>query len=91
LIDRAQILEAVEAAYQDVKRTSRNLRGSERLYDDLDIDSLDAMELLTRLEDERGVDLVNDPRTANLKTVDDLLDLLQEVVPDTVVAGGPGR
>jgi acyl carrier protein len=91
LIDRAQILEAVEAAYQDVKRTSRNLRGSERLYDDLDIDSLDAMELLTRLEDERGVDLVNDPRTAHLKTVDDLLDLLQEVVPDTVAAGGPGR
>ena len=81
MTDRARILDAVEAAYQDIKQTSRNLRGDERLYDDLDIDSLTAMELLVQLENEQDLDLVNDPRTARLKTVDDLVDLLVEVLP----------
>lgn len=81
MTDRAQILDAVETAYQDIKQTSRNLRGEERLYDDLDIDSLTAMELLVQLENDQGLDLVNDPRTARLKTVDDLVDLLIEVLP----------
>lgn len=81
MTDRARILDAVEAAYQDIKQTSRNLRGEERLYDDLDIDSLTAMELLVQLENEQDLDLVNDPRTARLKTVDDLVDLLLDVLP----------
>lgn len=86
--ERAKILEEVEVAYQEVRGTSRNLRGGERLYDDLDIDSLVAMELLTKLEDDHGVDLVNDPRTAQLKTVDDLVDLLLAVLPEALVAEG---
>ena len=87
MIDRARILDEVEAAYQEVKQTTRNLRGDERLYDDLDIDSLTAMELLVKLENDYDTDLVNDPRAARLKTVDDLLDLLQEVLPPGPLAG----
>lgn len=76
MTDRAQLLGEVEAVYREVKLTSRSLVGGDRLYEDLDIDSLVAMELLVRLEDDRGIDLVNDPRTAQIATVDDLVDLL---------------
>lgn len=89
MTDRTEILIAVETAYQGIKQTSRNLRGDERLYDDLEIDSLTAMELLVEVENEQGLDLVNDPRTTRLKTVNDLVDLLEELLSDRSVAPTP--
>jgi acyl carrier protein len=46
-----------------------------RLIDDLDLDSLDAVDLVVRLEQETGVEIAED-ELKSLATVQDVLDLL---------------
>lgn len=45
------------------------------LADDLDIDSLSAVELALELENEFGIE-IEDEELANLKTVQDIMDLI---------------
>jgi acyl carrier protein len=53
------------------------VRPDDRL-DLLGIDSLLAQELLASLEDTYGIDLMQDERLMKVRTVDDLLDVLEE-------------
>lgn len=77
---REELLPVVEELYQEAKCSPRTLRPDDRLEEDLGIDSLSAMELLSALEDRYEVNLVNDPRTTQVTTVADLTDLLYDVV-----------
>ncbi len=49
---------------------------SARLVDDLELDSLDAVDLVVRLEQETGVEIAED-ELKSLETVQDVLSLLQ--------------
>ena len=72
-------LTEVEDAYREIRGGTRSLRNEDRLEEDLDIDSLLAMELLVELEDRCGVELIGDSRTTNVKTVGELAELISEV------------
>lgn len=52
-----------------------NIQPSSRVIEDLGADSLDVVELLMVLEDEKGI-VVSDEQAAKLKTVQDIADLL---------------
>ena len=75
--DRERVLAEFERYYQELKGTSRAVRPEDRL-DLLGIDSLLAQELLAELEDNHGIDLISDERLLKVRTVDDLLDVLED-------------
>ena len=64
---------------------SEQVTPSARLVDDLDLDSLDAVDLVVRLEQETGVEIAED-ELKSLATVQDVLDLLGRKLPT-----GPGE
>ncbi|MGN9815039.1 acyl carrier protein [Streptomyces sp. SD11] len=73
---------ALEEIYAKVKRVQRDLRPSDRIVQDLGIDSLATLEILLALEERFGVALVDNPRTAGTATVGDLVALLDELRAD---------
>ena len=50
-----------------------------RFYEDLDLDSIDAVDLVVRLRDEQGVNMTADD-FKSVRTVGDLLDVLERIV-----------
>lgn len=70
-------LAVLEDVYRRLRGRSRDLRLSDRLREDLDVDSLLGMELLVQVEDAVGVELLNDPRVARLRTVGELVGLIE--------------
>jgi acyl carrier protein len=77
--DTTAVLEEVQEVYREVRGGTRSLHPEDLLEDELEIDSLLAMEMLVALENRHGVELVGDPRTMQLRTVADLIDLLVAV------------
>jgi acyl carrier protein len=75
----AEILVALEEVYAQIKKVSRELRPTDRIVRDLDIDSLATLEILLALEERFGVRLIEDPRVARIDTVADLVGLLSDV------------
>jgi acyl carrier protein len=74
--DKTILLNEVENVYHEVRGGIRTLRPEDLLEEDLDIDSLLAMEILVALENRYGIELVGDTRTTQLRTIDDLVELL---------------
>ncbi|GHE98157.1 acyl carrier protein [Streptomyces fumanus] len=72
-------LTALEEVYAQIKRVRRDLRPSDRIVQDLEIDSLATLEILLGLEERFGVSLVDNPRAAGVTTVGDLVALLDEL------------
>ena len=75
--DSARWLELLERLYAEVRRTPRDLRPEDRLDEDLGLDSLAIAELMTALEDELGISLVDDERVPLARTVGDVMELLR--------------
>ncbi|ALG08576.1 hypothetical protein AOZ06_18100 [Kibdelosporangium phytohabitans] len=75
----ATTLTAVEEVYRDVKRVHRELRREDRIIEDLAVDSLATLEILLALEERFGVSLVDNPAAAGVRTVGDLVDLIDEL------------
>ncbi len=57
------------------------VRTDARLYDDLDLDSIDAVELIVRLKDFTNAEIEPD-RAKRVRTVGDVVDLLAELLSD---------
>ncbi|MDT0442532.1 acyl carrier protein [Streptomyces johnsoniae] len=74
-----ETLTALEEVYAQVKRVNRDLRPTDRIIQDLEVDSLATLEILLALEERFGVSLVDNPRAAKLQTVGDLVGLLDEL------------
>ena len=56
------------------------VRREARLYDDLDIDSIDAVDLIVRLKGFTSAEI--DPeRAKSVRTVGDVVDLVRELLP----------
>lgn len=66
----ARIVEALASFGPDAEQITRDAT-----FDDLDIDSLDLVELAQIVEDDYGVELTN-ADTQNIKSVGDIIDLV---------------
>lgn len=75
MLTREQLLEMIQTEYRELKGGQRTLRESDSVVDRLEIDSLQAMELLHALEDEIGGSLIGDSRIQKVSTVGDIIDL----------------
>ncbi|MFF7652057.1 acyl carrier protein [Streptomyces sp. NPDC007983] len=78
----SETLTALEEVYAQVKRVQRDLRPTDRIVQDLEIDSLATLEILLALEERFGVALVDNPKAATITTVGDLVGLLDELRAD---------
>ena len=77
--DTDEMLRSVGEEYRDLRGTRREVRRSDRLSEDLEIDSLLAQELLDRMEDRLGIEVIGDPRLAEITTAGQLAELLEEL------------
>jgi acyl carrier protein len=77
-----ETLAALEEVYARVKRVQRDLRPSDRIVQDLEIDSLATLEILLGLEERFGVALVDNLQAASITTVGDLVELLDGLRAD---------
>ena len=77
MIENQQLLAFFEEEFRREYGTRRDIRASDRLYDDLKIESLFVTELLVALEDMHDLRLLHDPRVWKVKTVGEMLDLIQ--------------
>lgn len=75
-VTEADVMSALDAIYLEIKRVRRELRPEDHLVQDLDIDSLAALELLIALEARFSVNLLNDARASNVATVAELVDVI---------------
>ncbi|HET8662294.1 MAG TPA: acyl carrier protein [Micromonosporaceae bacterium] len=75
----SEVLGALEEIYAQIKRVNRELRPTDRIVNDLEVDSLATLEILLALEERFGVTLVENPRAARVQTVGDLVALLEEL------------
>lgn len=66
------LVEMFEVERDEVRRDAR-------LYDDLDIDSIDAVDLVVRLKEFTSADIEPD-RVKEVRTVGDVVDLLAELL-----------
>ncbi|MGW2329596.1 acyl carrier protein [Streptomyces sp. NPDC001700] len=78
----SETLTALEEVYAQVKRVQRDLRPTDRIIQDLEIDSLATLEILLALEERFSVALVDNPKAARITTVGDLVGLLDELRAD---------
>ncbi len=74
------MFEKVQAMLADALGLSASeIKPESRIIEDLGADSLDVVELLSRLEDEYGV-TISDDDVENLKTVADVTKELEKIV-----------
>ena len=76
MIEQAELLHFVRDEYRRARGTRRDVRPSDRLKADLDVDSMLVSEMLVALEDRYDLRLLHDPRVWTVVTVSDLLGVI---------------
>ena len=74
--DPAAVLSVIEDKLA-VGRPRQDLRMSDSIRDDIDLDSLSMMEAMTRVEEEYGIELIDNEEIYDIVTVGDLVELVQ--------------
>lgn len=69
-------LRTLQSAYEQIGVGSLTLRREQRLVDELGLDSLQLMEVVSLLEQTFEVEIVGDRRLLEVATVGELIDLL---------------
>jgi len=77
--NREMVLEKVIEAIADQKEHPREMITADSKFEDLGVDSLDAMEILFKLEEELDVDIPNDAARA-MRTVGQVVEGLQKLL-----------
>ncbi|WP_069812625.1 acyl carrier protein [Streptomyces sp. TP-A0874] len=67
-------------------RPRRDLRLTDSITQDIRLDSLALLEVLTRVEDEFDIELIDNPETYSARTVGDLVELVKATA--RAAAGG---
>ncbi len=67
----------IDVISQATKKNASEISETTNFIDDLNLDSLDMVELMMKMEDEFGVEIPED-ETENLKTVGDVLSYLEK-------------
>jgi acyl carrier protein len=75
----SDVITAIEEIYGRLKRIHRDLRPSDRIVADLEVDSLATLEILVELEQRFDVNLVDNPRATKVDTVGDLVELIEDL------------
>lgn len=52
-----------------------------RLFDDLNADSLDLVDFISTVEDEFGMDTIEDDAINSINTVGDVVDYIKKILP----------
>ncbi|WFB10761.1 phosphopantetheine-binding protein [Streptomyces sp. LX-29] len=79
-------IEAIVATLEEaiaVDRPRRDLRLTDSISQDIRLDSLALLEVLTRVEEEFGIELIDTPETYTAGTVGDLAAVIQSKVAAT--------
>lgn len=83
------LVDGLQDIYRGItRRGSRRLRPTDRLVEDLEIDSVASLELLVAVEDRFGVQLFDDPRAQDVRTVGELAALVRRCRDEAGIAGG---
>jgi acyl carrier protein len=77
-LSRREIFEALcEALIREFELPAEQLQADAHLVDDLDLDSIDAIDLAVRLEERLGV-AFTERDLKNVQTLQDVVDLIDE-------------
>ena len=73
-----EIVERVNQIFNETFEIPREkLLPENKLFDDLGLDSLDAVDLVVALKEECGIDLRKDPRIRKIVTMADVYELVE--------------
>lgn len=75
------IVAFLEERYTELKGVRRKLSPEDHLILDLDLDSVDLVEIFMEIEDQFAVDLTENEQAAQVQTVGELLNLVQDLSP----------
>jgi acyl carrier protein len=75
------IVAFLEERYTELKGVRRKLSPDDHLILDLDLDSVDLVEIFMEIEDQFAVDLTENEQAAQVQTVGELLNLVQDLSP----------
>ncbi len=82
MVTRAEILEQVGRELQALFELSEDdITMEARLYEDLDLDSIDAIDLVVRLQ-ELTKKRIRPDQFKSVRTVEDIVDAVEELVSD---------
>jgi acyl carrier protein len=73
------IIEFLEDRYAQLKGGRRELKANDHLILDLDLDSVDVVEIFVDMEDRFGVDLTENEQAAQVQTVGEVVNLVQDL------------
>ena len=79
---RAEILVEIQRMMKDLfELDADRVQPEARLIEDLELDSLDAIDLAVKVEESTGKAL-DEKKIRSLRTIDDVIVALQELLPD---------
>jgi len=80
-----EVLEQVRAALVEIKVEGADAATMETTWQDLDVDSLDLVEVVRMLEDRYGIEIV-DEKLDGIASVGDAVRLIQEIAAEGAAA-----
>jgi acyl carrier protein len=86
MLTRQDILDKLADYFQELFETPRDrVNPQARLSEDLDLDSIDAVDLVVKLQDLTGR-RIKPEEYKNVRTVGDIIDCIQTVLADNAAA-----
>jgi len=80
MLSRTEILTELTVIFEQLFEVDpSDVREDARLYEDLDIDSIDAVDLIVKLKDWTG-EKVAPEEFKNVRTVNDVIDAIEELL-----------
>ncbi|MBF6436578.1 acyl carrier protein [Nocardia cyriacigeorgica] len=90
LEDPQVVLSAIEDEL-GVGRPRPDLRMTDSIREDINLDSLSLMEAMTRVEERYGIELIDNPEIGSVETVADLVGLIQRIYRQSRDEDGDNR
>lgn len=80
-MNRQEIIDTVnEALISEFEVEKEKMTPQSKLIDDLDLDSLDFVDMVVIFRQRFGIELRNEPRVRELRTLENLYDLVEDLV-----------
>lgn len=76
---REEIIEAVNAAFEDMEIPAEELTPEKEFFKDLGLDSLDMVELMINLQRKFGVQLRQNEEIKKVRTLNDIYDFFEKL------------
>ena len=76
---REEIIEAVNAAFEDMEIPAEELTPEKRFFEDLGLDSLDMVELMISLQRKFGIQLRQNEEIKKVRTLNDIYDFFEKM------------